>query len=145
VDEWKESSVATWAQLVAFIRQEYEILGDEPGEIRILLRYHADDDDNQPARTQMVVVAREILDRREDWVQIASPFARANEVDLRAVLSEVGRTTVVGGVAIVGEYVVLRHSLPLTNLDLNEFVDPLVLVTGAAELLEQKFIGRDAF
>lgn len=137
--------MATWAQLVAFIRQEYEIIGDEPGEIRILLRYHADDDDNQPARTQMVVVTREVLDRREDWVQIASPFARANEVDLRAVLSEVGRTTVVGGVAIVGEYVVLRHSLPLTNLDLNEFVDPLVLVTGAAELLEQKFIGRDTF
>ncbi|HEV2779008.1 MAG TPA: hypothetical protein VGX25_06355 [Actinophytocola sp.] len=137
--------MATWAQLVAFIRQEYEIIGDEPDEIRILLRYHTDDDDNQPERTQMVVVAREILDRREDWVQIASPFARVHEVDLRAVLAEVGLTTVVGGVAVIGEYVVLRHSLPLTNLDINEFVDPLLLVTGSAELLEQKFIGRDNF
>jgi hypothetical protein len=142
---WKGSLVATWGQLVAFIRQSYEIVGDEPDEVRILLRYNADDDDNQPARTQMVVVAREILDRREDWVQIASPFARVRDVDLRAVLIEVGRSTVVGGVAIIGDYVVLRHSLPLTNLDINEFVDPLLLVTGSAELLEQKFIGHDNF
>jgi hypothetical protein len=68
-----------------------------------------------------------------------------HEVDLRAVLEEVGNTTVVGGVAIIDEYVVLRHSLPLINLDINEFVDPLVLVTGSAEMLERQFHGRDDF
>jgi len=137
--------VATWAELVAFIRTEYEVIGDDPDEIRILVRYRTDDEDDLSGRTQVVAVAREVLDRREDWVQIASPFARVHEVDLRAVLEEVGNTTVVGGVAIVGEYVVLRHSLPLVNLDINEFVDPLVLVTGSAEMLERHFIGRDEF
>jgi hypothetical protein len=137
--------VATWAQLVAFIRGEYEIIGEEPDEIRILVRYQTDDEDELSGRTQVVVVAREVLDRREDWVQIASPFARVHEVDLRMVLAEVGNSTVVGGVVIVGEYVVLRHSLPLVNLDINEFVDPLVLVTGSAEMLERQFIGRDDF
>jgi hypothetical protein len=139
------ASVATWAQLVAFIRDQYEILDDEPDEIRILVRYNTDDDDEDSGRSQMVVVAREVLDRREDWVQIASPFARVHDVDLRAVLEEVGNATVVGGVVLIGEYVVLRHSLPLINLDINEFVDPLVLVTGAAEMLERQFIGRDEF
>jgi hypothetical protein len=135
--------VATWRDLVNFIRQEYVVIRDEPEEIRIRLRYGREDDDQE--RTQMVVIAREVLDRREDWIQIASPFAKVDEVDLTAVLEEVGSTTVVGGVVIMGPYLVLRHSLPLVNLDINEFVDPLVLVTGAAEDLEEMFTGRDDY
>lgn len=137
--------VTTWAQLVAFIQHEYEVIEQEPDEIRILIRYPTDDEDEQSGRTQLVVVAREVLDRREEWVQIASPFARVHDVDLRAVLQEVGNTTVVGGVALIGDFVVLRHSLPLINLDINEFVDPLELVTGSAEMLERQFTGRDVF
>ena len=137
--------MATWAELVGFIKTEYEVVGDDPDEIRILLRYLTDDEDEKSGRTQVVVVAREVLDRREDWVLIASPFARVQDVDLRTVLAEVGNSTVVGGVVIVGEYLVLRHSLPLVNLDINEFVDPLELLTGSAEMLERQFVGRDEF
>ncbi|HET6502352.1 MAG TPA: hypothetical protein VFG87_16475 [Amycolatopsis sp.] len=135
--------MATWRDLVTFIRREYEVVRDDPDEIRIQLRYGDDEDVRQ--RTQMVVVAREVLDRREDWIQIASPFARVDEVDVQAVLEEVGSTTIVGGVVIMGPYLVLRHSLPLVNLDINEFVDPLEMVTGAAEDLEAAFTGRDEY
>jgi hypothetical protein len=138
--------VATWAGLVTFMRREYEVIGDEPDEVTILFRYDPEDDedDYRDRRSQMVAVVRESLDStREDWVQIASPFARVGQVDLRAVLEEVGSTTVVGGVAIIGEFVMLRHSLPLVNLDLNEFIDPLVLVSRAADRLERRFVGRD--
>jgi hypothetical protein len=130
---------------VAFVRSEYEVIGEEADEIRILIRYASDDEDDEPGRTQTVVVAREVLDRREDWVQIASPFARVHQVDLRTVLETVGNNTVVGGVVLIDEYVVLRHSLPLINLDINEFVDPLVLVTGSAEVLERRFSRGDDF
>jgi hypothetical protein len=135
--------VATWRDLVTFIRRQYEVVRDDPDEIRIQLQYGDDEDVRQ--RTQMVVVAREVLDRREDWIQIASPFARVDDVDVRAVLEEVGSTTIVGGVVIMGPYLVLRHSLPLVNLDINEFVDPLEMVTGAAEDLEAAFTGRDEY
>jgi len=128
---------------VTFIRRQYEVVRDDPDEIRIQLQYGDDEDVRQ--RTQMVVVAREVLDRREDWIQIASPFARVDDVDVRAVLEEVGSTTIVGGVVIMGPYLVLRHSLPLVNLDINEFVDPLEMVTGAAEDLEAAFTGRDEY
>ena len=116
---------------------------DDPDEIRIRLVYGDDPDTEQ--RAQIVVIAREILDQREDWVQIATPFARHEEVDLLEVLIEVGNSTVVGGIAVMGDHVVLRHSLPLINLDINEFIDPLELVAGAAELLEQQFTGRDDY
>ncbi|HJQ45930.1 MAG TPA: hypothetical protein VJ870_06355, partial [Amycolatopsis sp.] len=123
--------MATWRELQTFIRQTYRVTRDEPGEMRIRLRFRKDPDEEE--RTQMVVIAREVLDRREEWVQIATPFARVDDVDLRSVLDEIGHTTVVGGAVIMGEWLVLRHSLPLVNLDINEFTDPLELVTGAAE------------
>jgi hypothetical protein len=137
--------VATWADLLSFIRTEYEVIDEGQDEIRLLIRYPTDDEEPTSGRSQSVVVAREILDRREDWVQIASPFARVDQVDLWAVLKEVGSTTVVGGVAIIGEFLVIRHSLPLIHLDINEFHDPLVLITGTAELLERQFVGTDDF
>lgn len=135
--------MATWRDLVTFIRREYEIMRDEPDEIRIRIHYGEPEDREQ--RTQMVVVAREVLDGREDWIQIACPFARLEQVDLVRVLTEVGATTVVGGIVLMGPYLVLRHSLPLLNLDINEFVDPLEMVTGAADDLEEMFTGRDDF
>nr|WP_208407490.1 hypothetical protein [Amycolatopsis granulosa] len=111
--------------------------------MRIRIRFQSDPEEEE--RTQIVVIAREVLDRRDEWIQIATPFARVDEVDVAAVLAEVGHTTVVGGVVVMGEYLVLRHSLPLANLDLNEFVDPLALVTSSAELLEEQLTGRDDY
>ncbi|GAA3586525.1 hypothetical protein GCM10022222_84040 [Amycolatopsis ultiminotia] len=135
--------MAQWDDLVAFIRHEYRVIRDEPDEIRVRISFS--DDAETEGRAQVIVIAREVFDRREDWVQIATPFARVDEVDLYRVLSEAGETLVVGGIVAMGEHLVLRHSLPLVNLDLNEFVDPLELVAGSAELLEQQFTGRDEY
>ncbi|HEY3708030.1 MAG TPA: hypothetical protein VGL64_01535 [Amycolatopsis sp.] len=135
--------MADWADLVGYIRHEYRVILDDPDEIRIRMSFG--DDAETEGRAQVVVIAREVFDQREDWVQIATPFARVDEVDLLSVLTEVGNTLVVGGVVVMGEHVVLRHSLPLINLDINEFTDPLELVAGSAELLEQQFTGRDDY
>ncbi|MFD9894920.1 hypothetical protein ACFWY9_36710 [Amycolatopsis sp. NPDC059027] len=136
--------MAEWRDLVTFIRQSYRVVRDEPDEIRIRLVF-SDGDPDTEQRAQVVVIAHEIFDQKEDWVQIATPFARADEVDLHAVLAEIGNTIVVGGAAVMGDHIVLRHSLPLINLDINEFLDPLELVAGSAELLEQQFTGRDDY
>lgn len=130
--------MATWDDLVAYVRQTYDVIREEDDEIRVRLTY-------EDQRTQDVVIVHEILDRKEDWVQIATPFARVDEVDLHAVLTEIGNTLVVGGAVVMGDYLVLRHSLPLLNLDINEFIDPLELVTGSAEVLEEQFTGRDDY
>ena len=137
--------MATWRELVKFIRRGYVVVRDEPDEIRVRIRFQEDDVDVDEGRDQMVVVTREVLDRGDEWAQIATPFARVGEVDLSTVLAEVGSTTVVGSVVIMGEYLVLRHALPLLNLDLNEFTDPMDLVADAAERLEMRFVGGDIF
>jgi hypothetical protein len=138
--------LATWRELVKFVRRGYVVIRDEPDEIRVRIRFEDRDADvDDDVRDQMVVVTREVLDRGDEWAQIATPFARVGEVDLAAVLTEVGDTTVVGSVVVMGDYLVLRHSVPLANLDLNEFTDPMDLVADAAERLEMLFVGRDVF
>ncbi|HJP79437.1 MAG TPA: hypothetical protein VJ914_34505 [Pseudonocardiaceae bacterium] len=130
--------MATWEDLVAFVRTEYRVTRMEPEEVRLLLEF---DDE----RRQMVILSREVLDKREEWVQIASPCGKADEVDLRQLLAELGETSVVGGAVIMGDYVVLRHALPLENLDINEFVDPLGLVAGTADMIEERYVGGDGY
>ncbi|MFC0545460.1 hypothetical protein [Kutzneria chonburiensis] len=130
--------MATWGDLVAFVRSEYQVVDLTADEVSI----HVEFDDE---RSQVIWLSHEVLDGKEDWVQIASPCGLAAKVDLAALLKEVGHTTVVGGVAIIGEHVVLRHALPLENLDINEFVDPLTLLAGTVDTLEEQFSGGDSF
>jgi hypothetical protein len=130
--------MATWGDLVAFVRSEYQVIDLTADEVSI----HVEFDDE---RSQVIWLSHEVLDGKDDWVQIASPCGLASKVDLAALLKEVGHTTVVGGVAIMGEHVVLRHALPLENLDINEFTDPLTLLAGTVDTLEEQFSGGDSF
>ena len=130
--------MATWDDIAAFVRSEYHVIEDTGDEIRILIEYEDD-------RSQVIIVCREVLDQREDWVQIASVCGLVSDVDLRLVLKEIGETSVVCGAVIMGEHVVLRHSLPLLNLDINEFLDPLQLVADTADQLEETFFGGDGY
>ncbi|MEU6129973.1 hypothetical protein ABZ805_12465 [Saccharopolyspora sp. NPDC047091] len=130
--------MATWDDIAAFVRSDYRVIEDTGDEIRILIEYEDD-------RSQVIIVCREVLDQREEWVQIASVCGLVSDVDLRLVLKEIGETSVVCGAVIMGEHVVLRHSLPLLNLDINEFLDPLQLVADTADQLEETFFGGDGY
>ncbi|OLF18203.1 hypothetical protein [Actinophytocola xanthii] len=136
--------MADWGDLVAYIRYSYDVILYQPDEVRIRVSF-AKDEEDVLGRQQIMVVAHEVLDQKEDWVQIATPFARVDQVDLREVLTEAGNTIVVGGIVLMGDHLVLRHSLPLINLDINEFTDPLDLVASGAEQLERRFTGRDDY
>ena len=131
--------MATWNDLVQFVRTEYQVVSLKPDEIRIEIEFEEDE------RTQVMIVVREVLDRRYEWVQIATPIGLAADVNLHELLTKIGQTTVACGAVIMGEHVVLRHSLPLENLDINEFVDPLQLIAAAADELESEFFGGDNY
>ncbi|MGQ0837198.1 hypothetical protein [Actinokineospora sp.] len=135
--------MATWSDLAKYVRDQYEVISEQRDEIRIMFGFeHYDEEDE---RTQVVILAREVLDERHEWVQIASPVGLAAGVDLRALLSEVGHSSVACGAAIMGDHVVLRHSLPLSSLDIHEFVDPLTLLAGTADQIEEMFFGGDQY
>ncbi|MDX8140980.1 hypothetical protein AB0E59_09465 [Lentzea sp. NPDC034063] len=136
--------MASWGDLADYVRAEYDVIHDEDEELRILFTF-GDEDEGDDERTQVVIIVREVLDKMHEWVQIASPCGLAKDVDLRAVLAEVGNSTVACGLAIMGEHVVVRHSLPLKDLDIHEFTDPLQLLAGTADTLEEQFWGGDGY
>lgn len=131
--------VASWGDLTAFVRSEYQVIEDTGDELRILIEYEDDD------RSQVIIITHEILDKREDWVQVASVCGPVSKVNLRQLLTEIGETSVVCGAVIMDEHVVLRHALPLENLQINEFTDPLSFVADTADQLEEIFFGGDGY
>lgn len=136
--------MASWGDLADYVRAEYDVISDEDEELRVLFTF-GDEEEGDDDRTQVVIIVREVLDKMHEWVQIASPCGLASQVNLRDVLEEVGKSTVACGLAIMGEHVVVRHSLPLQNLDIHEFTDPLALLAGTADTLEEQFWGGDGY
>ncbi|PPK66426.1 hypothetical protein V5P93_002544 [Actinokineospora auranticolor] len=135
--------MSTWRDLAQYVREEYEVISEEEDQLRILVNFEQQDEEDE--RTQVVIVALEILDSKHEWVQIATPLGLADKVDLKAVLTEIGHSSIACGAAIMGDHVVLRHSLPLKDLDIHEFTDPLELLAGTGDQLEEIFWGGDEY
>ncbi|GAA1297350.1 hypothetical protein [Saccharothrix xinjiangensis] len=135
--------MATWGDLAAYVHDTYDVISENEDEIRILFNFEQFDEDDE--RTQVIILVREVLDRQHEWVQIASPIGLAANVDLRAFLTEVGNSTIACGAAVMGDHVVLRHSLPLSHLDIHEFTEPLALLAGTADRMEETFFGGDDY
>ena len=66
------------------------------------------------------------------------------ELEIAFLKSRMG-VAAVGGLALVGNLVSFRHSLPLENLNINELEAPLALVTTTADHLERALTGGDRF
>ena len=130
--------MATWSALKEYVRSHYKISDEKPDSLKLVF-------DVGELRSQVVFLWRiSLLDGEEDWVQIESPFGRLDAINLRAAIDSMGKV-VCGGIAGLGELVTVRHSVPLLNLDINEFERPLILVTNTADRLERQFQGGDEF
>jgi hypothetical protein len=130
--------MATWYDIVNYVRSHYKIADEDSNMVKLLFN-------TEGLRSQVVFLWRNaLLDGEEDWLQIESPFAQLDSANLQQVLEEVGKV-VCGGAALNGNYVTIRHAVPLANVDTNEFERPLILVTTTADRLEKQLIGGDAY
>lgn len=129
--------MASWDDLVLWVRVRYEIMGQTDDSLRFLLPTGGD-------RTQLVFVRHKGFVEGQDWIQIESPIARLDDIDARALL-ELAEDAVVGGAAAYGGLAVFRHSAPLEDLSFSEFDEPFRLVTHAADEIEHKLTGTDRF
>lgn len=130
--------MATWTELVGYVRSNYKIAEEKPGMVKMIF-------ETEGLRSQVVFLWQQTLSGgTEEWLQIESPFAQVGAVNLVQVLEEVGQT-VCGGASLTGGHITFRHSVPLENLNINEFERPLRLVTTTADYLEQKFVGGDKY
>lgn len=132
--------MATWADAKAFFHSNFKLeeLSDELLKIVFGL---------DGLRSQVVLVGVTTAntgDGDEEWLDLSSPFASVNDVDPMVALKFLeGR--VCGGLGLVGDFLVLTHSLPLVNADPNEIIAPLRVLAVLADHLEQELTGGDKF
>ncbi len=130
--------MATWSSLMTYIRSNYKISEEGEGYCRLVFRVGRE-------RAQSVVLAHLTLeDGMGDWVEIQSPVGPAADLPLLNVLQDAGGLNV-GGLTVVANVVVLKHSVPLAHMDVNEFEYPMRLVRSSADHLERKYLGGDRF
>jgi hypothetical protein len=127
--------VATWDDLIGWVRVRYEVTTQRPDGVTFRLPTAGE-------RTQLVHVRHRGERGGHDWIQIESPIARLDDIDVRALL-ELAESTVAGGAAAVDGVAVFRHGMPLDDLSPTQFEGPFRLVTEAADALEQQLTGVD--
>lgn len=127
-----------WADVINYVRLRYEVLQEQDGWIRFRLG-------TDGSRTQQATV--HLLPDPGDTVraEISSAVGRADEIDLRRLLELVGESEV-GGAAIVDGVALLRHVVPLGDLDIrHEFQGPLEALVHRADQLERRLTSQDEF
>lgn len=130
--------MATWDEVARYVNANYKITGQEDGSIHLVFN-------TANLRSQVVFLFRgALMDGQEQWLQIESPIGKLANVNTVMALREM-EDRLCGGLAVNGEFLVVRHAVPLENLDANEVDRPLVLVTATADSLEQMLTGGDTF
>lgn len=128
--------MASWGQLVDYVKKNYKVA--EQTDRMLQLLFPVGD------RSQFVYVWHLRMQDGEEWIQIESPVGKLAEIDSRAVLELTG-DIIVGGAAVCDGLVVLRHSVPLADMSVEEFESPFHRVMGTADRFEHQLTGRDQY
>jgi hypothetical protein len=129
--------MASWDGLRNYIKAHYTVATDELDAMA--LDFRLDD-----GRTQRVIVRRLRLGN-DEWAEILTPVCREDDIAPRDALRR-NSSMVVGGLAL-GEdgTIVFRHSLPLKDLDPDEFEVPFHLAVRFGDSLERELAGVDRY
>lgn len=133
--------MANWEQLKKFVHDNY-VVSNDVGE-GLKLEFISDE-----GRTQLMFITYFSLNNHgEGWVTLESPVGKTSEIDLTRALAGAGGV-VCGGLALWDAdptLVMMKHAVPLENLDSNELVRPMQLLAGSADRLEKELTGEDRF
>lgn len=130
--------MSIWAGVINFVRARYEVL-EERGD---WLRFRVDTEDG---RGQQVTLHHLPDHDGLEWVELSSPVGWADKIDLRRLLELAGGESV-GGAAIVDGVALLKHTIPLADLNLqNEFGHPLTSLVTRADAFEHELTRADEF
>jgi hypothetical protein len=128
--------MASWEGLRNYIKSNYVIGVDELDMLGLDFALDG-------GRTQKVIVSRMNLGDSE-WVEIATPVCNEGEIAPRDALLRSG-DIVVGGLILREGTVYFRHSLPLKDLDIDEFEVPFHIAVSFGDKLEREIVGVDRY
>jgi hypothetical protein len=76
---------------------------------------------------------------------VSSPVGSIKNLNKLEAYCREATNWVMGGIVIGGEYILLRDSFPLLNLDVNELQASLLVILAAADQIEAKVTGGDTY
>jgi len=127
--------VASWDDLVSYVRVRYEIMRSTETELWFNLPTTGE-------RTQLVVVRSVTGPDDKPGAQIASPVGKLSDLDLPHLLEKAGESAI-GGIVAQDGVVVFRHAIPLHEGELATFDGPFQHVVHVADELEELLTGGD--
>jgi len=128
--------LATWTEVKNFISSNYDVKKEGDNYIQLVQEF-------SDGRSQLVFVLRKEY-QRNAWIEITAPIGTLKSSDLEPAL-EILDYKACGGMVKVGKMHAVRHCCPIADLTDNELIHPILLVAGAADMLEEEFIGGDEF
>lgn len=126
----------TWSEFKSYIESTYKVAEQDENSMKLLFS-------TVDERSQIVLIWKHMFGESE-WIEIESPIAKVGEVDAMRVLRKV-EELICGGLSIAADHFTLKHSIPIANLDPNEFEEPLMAIVAAADHLEKELVGSDRF
>ena len=131
--------MATWDELISYVRVRYEIMRQAEGELWFDLPTRGE-------RHQRVAVRQVTGEDGHPWAQITSAVGYLEKIDLARCLELAGEA-ITGGVVAEHNLVLFRHSIPLgdtASIPSPSFFDrPFRLVVDIADRMEEQLTGQD--
>jgi hypothetical protein len=127
--------MATWTALKAYIKDNYDVDADNGDSVKLTLR-------TKQGRSQTVYVSHTLSSSEIEFATIASPVGAVGSVDVTELLHLLDQH-LVGGAAIIESNVVVRHAVPLAQLQPDEFQVPLHMIARTADAMEKELLGTD--
>ena len=126
----------TWGEIQEYARSKYKLAKDEEHWLSLVFAY-----DNE--RRQLVRV-KHFKAFDQDWIEFASACCKNDEMSPAVALKK-NNDYAVGGIALDGDVYIFKYTIPLTNLDIDEFELPLHVVASTADQIESQFAAQDKF
>lgn len=133
--------MTSWIDVINFVRTRYEVLEESESWLRFRLLTEGD-------RTQQVAVHHLTGGAGPELIEISSPVGWADKIDVQRLLELAGtsETGTVGGAAVVDGVALLKHTVPLADLSIqDEFVHPMEQLVARADQFEKELTQADHF
>jgi hypothetical protein len=104
------SSMPTWGETRAYVRDHYAIIQDEPNWIGMSWRFRSGD-----VEVEQRVKVERVFAFEKEWLLIYSAVCESGNVDAVGALRW-NALVAIGSLALDGMYCVLRHTLPLATV-----------------------------
>jgi hypothetical protein len=130
--------MATWNDVVNHLKAEHNC-NQVSAEILTITF------DMGNGRSQLVIVESDGNDKIGEFACVSSPVGSIKNLNKLEAYCREATNWVMGGIVIGGEYILLRDSFPLLNLDVNELQASLLVILAAADQIEAKVTGGDTY